>query len=38
MRARTIRNALVVLSVLLVHYFHDAVLFNAEDERVLARA
>lgn len=29
---------LVVLSVLLVHYFHDAVLFNAEDERVLARA
>ena len=29
---------LVVLSVLLVHYSHDAVLFNAPDEMALAKA
>lgn len=29
---------LVVLSVLLVHYFHDSVLFNAADEMALAKA
>jgi hypothetical protein len=29
---------LVVLSVLLVHYFHDSVLFNASGERALAKA
>ncbi len=29
---------LVVLSILLVHYFHDSVLFNASDEMALGKA